>query len=82
MGGGGGQNYFHIQAIVVAPLNKLPLDGSLGHENVNGGSPSKRGEIRAQIINKALPGIRVRKPKNNALRNASIATFEDCCFQR
>lgn len=40
--------------------------------------------MRAQVVRRAkgkpqsTSGIRVRKPKNNALRNCSIATFEEC----
>ncbi|CAE8735744.1 unnamed protein product [Polarella glacialis] len=40
--------------------------------------------LRAQVIRRgkgkpqATSGVRVRKPKNNALRNCSIATFEEC----
>jgi len=43
---------------------------------------------RAQVVRRAkgkpqtTSGIRIRKPKNNALRNTSIATFEECTTRK
>jgi len=44
--------------------------------------------VRSSIIRRAkgkpqtTSGVRVRKPKNNALRNCSIATFEECTTRK
>ena len=44
--------------------------------------------LRSQVARRAkgkpqtTSGIRIRKPKNNALRNTSVATFEECTTKR
>lgn len=44
--------------------------------------------LRSQVIRRGkgkpqtTSGVRVRKPKNNALRNCSIATFEECTTKK
>ncbi|CAJ1361812.1 unnamed protein product [Effrenium voratum] len=75
-----GQGDAHLSASTPNPRPvTLPIFAAVAFASLLRAKVQRRGKGKPQTTS----GIRVRKPKNNALRNSSIATFEELtCKQR